>query len=125
MFTDWHLTPERFQSVWGSWDVAAAKRILVDTPRPSTVIEIAEHTPLLSTRTITEDGWEHYTAGVDVDHDKVEADETDIDLTVPLLITAGGMLIDGWHRLARARHLGIDTLPAILLTPEETTTIAA
>jgi hypothetical protein len=49
------------------------------------------------------------------------------DLTRPLLVIPFGeqeiLLIDGWHRLARAVLEGIEELPMILLTREEADSI--
>src|SRR5215831_4016282 len=33
--------------------------------------------------------------------------------------TTGHMIIDGWHRLARARQLGIETMLVVMLTTDE------
>lgn len=49
------------------------------------------------------------------------------DLSVPIIVAPiapesgqdnGSIVIDGWHRIYRARREGRDTLPALLLTPE-------
>lgn len=61
--------------------------------------------------------------GVTVDWDRVKADEGQIDLTVPILLAEtkfGTMVIDGWHRIAKATLLGLETLPGVLLTKAET-----
>ena len=36
----------------------------------------------------------------------------DADLSCPIILSAEGKLLDGFHRLAKAYHLGMDTLPA-------------
>ena len=36
----------------------------------------------------------------------------DADLSRPIILSAEGKLLDGFHRLAKAYHLGMDTLPA-------------
>ena len=35
-----------------------------------------------------------------------------VDLTCPIILSADGKLLDGFHRVAKAFRLGIDTLPA-------------
>ncbi|MGI5281727.1 hypothetical protein ACQEVF_59300 [Nonomuraea polychroma] len=46
-----------------------------------------------------------------------------VDLTKPLIVApipdAGNLVIDGWHRIWKARKTGVETLPAHLLAPEE------
>ena len=34
------------------------------------------------------------------------------DLSYPIILSADGKLLDGFHRVAKAYHFGIDTLPA-------------
>ncbi len=36
----------------------------------------------------------------------------DADLTYPIILSSDGKLLDGFHRVAKAYRLGIDTLPA-------------
>lgn len=56
--------------------------------------------------------------GIDAEHAK------QVDLSKPVLVghTPGGespILIDGWHRLYRAKQEGLEWLPATLLTVEQ------
>ncbi|WP_433426237.1 hypothetical protein ACQP1V_43070 (plasmid) [Microtetraspora malaysiensis] len=52
-----------------------------------------------------------------------EAYAATVDLTKPLILApfadCGNLVIDGWHRIWKARRDGVETLPAHLLTPEE------
>lgn len=52
-----------------------------------------------------------------------EAHAATVDLTKPLIAApiedAGYLVIDGWHRVWKARNLGVETLPVHYLTAEE------
>jgi hypothetical protein len=102
---------------WG-WDVDAALEIAArKTPTPIRVARIA-----------------HFTDAYEVNREYALSDA--VDLTRPLLfvlvlgrttasdeVKALGFpeaaLIDGVHRLSKAAHLGLETLPAVFLEPDE------
>ncbi|UBU16614.1 hypothetical protein [Nonomuraea gerenzanensis] len=52
-----------------------------------------------------------------------ESHAATVDLAQPVLLApfagAGHIPIDGWHRIWKARREGVETLPALALTPEE------
>lgn len=55
--------------------------------------------------------------------DEEKAMGLDTDLTEPLIAADLGdhfLVIDGWHRIYKAFHTGISTLPCRVLTPQET-----
>jgi hypothetical protein len=59
--------------------------------------------------------------GIKVEWTRVDNEE--VDLTVPIILAEtkyGTMVIDGWHRIAKAYTLGLKTLPGVVLTKEET-----
>lgn len=100
------------------WDVTRAwsivERDLADAGRARIEVSVAEHRELL--------------AMVRFDRQRVMSDE--VDLSVPLLLApvrAPGdpsyeprrLVIDGWHRLAKAEYLGVQTLLGYTLTDVE------
>lgn len=53
-----------------------------------------------------------------------EAHAATVDLTKPVIVAPipgadGNLIIDGWHRVWKARITGVTSLPAVLLTPDE------
>lgn len=111
MFTDWNDTAEFFDCLGHVWDVRAAKRLLREKPREVEVVYLRDVAPFLT------EG-----PGIIVDRDLVESGEG-IDLDVPIIVgelNTSCLPIDGWHRIARALKLGLDTLPCVCLTKEET-----
>ncbi|MFG1965718.1 hypothetical protein [Nonomuraea sp. NPDC049028] len=86
-----------------AWNVTAAMRIVEG--REPDCIQVEKAAALL---------WLVYI-------DKAHA--ATVDLTQPLILApfadAGNIPIDGWHRLWKARREGIETLPALALTPDE------
>lgn len=64
--------------------------------------------------------------GVDVQWDHVDGLHHDA-LNAPLFVApmghVGQLIIDGWHRLALARRLGVEGLPALLLTRRQTSRV--
>ncbi len=91
------------------YDLARAKQLIVSAPRA------VEQRPLSQFKSM-------YYEAVKIDWDK--ADKT--DLAVPVIVaTEEGkpVLIDGWHRYAKALRQRLLEVPAVILTEEETTAI--
>ena len=104
------LTGERFPiDLVGSYDVDKAKAIIAEAPRTSKAADVnawgafAEHME-----------WEQLDGG------------SEIDCSVPVIIAtvseAKGhyLLIDGWHRVHKAKVEGRDVIQAFYLTEAET-----
>lgn len=129
-YTNWYERGgECFRYVATHWNIDAAKAILKSKPRESKAIDVEEWAQLLSKETVTErdkDGnpcaWKRQ-AGVAFNRENSEAEPSPLDLGVPVIMIQFDdgcvLVIDGWHRIARAQHLGVKTLPAVLLDKEE------
>jgi ParB/Sulfiredoxin domain len=96
---------ETFQFLAYRWDVTRARRI-------------AETLPV---HRFNAEPWFGLLGLIRVDHDHVES----ADLNQPVLVVRirelGGspLIIDGWHRLAKARQNGVTDLPVIILDEEQ------
>ena len=92
---------EYFQFLTYRWDVTRAQEIAADCP-----VHQFDPRP-----------WFGWLAAVHIDEEHVG----DVDLTRPLIVVkiaeAGGdpMIIDGWHRLARAARENVTELPVVVL----------
>ncbi len=116
MFTDWNDTAETFHFLAHGWDVQAAKRLLLKKPREVEEMDIEGLRPFLP-----KNGF----GGVLVDRARVESGEG-IDLDVPIIlgeVKSSHLPLDGWHRIARALHLGLKTVPCVVLTLRETSSV--
>ena len=99
------------QFIFGStkYDLAKAKEMIKATPRP------VEMRPLSQFKAM-------YYEAVKIDWDKAEK----TDPKIPVIVgTQEGhpILIDGWHRYAKALRLRLTEVPAVVLTEDETTAI--
>lgn len=90
------------------WNVDAAQMLVAAAPRMPEQVPVAELRGLLGL--------------IRVNPDHV----AEVDLTQPILLAplpgdaAERVLpIDGWHRIAKAVAVGVETLPAVRLTAEE------
>lgn len=92
------------------YDIAKSKEIIKATPRP------IETKPLAAFKAM-------YYEAVKIDWDKAE--KTDPAIPLIAVTEAGGklILIDGWHRYAKALRTRIAELPVVILTEEETTKV--
>lgn len=106
---------ERFYFLSRGWDVRQAK-VLLSARRPKTQ-------PISVEDAATSLGF------IRIDKDRVE----DVDLNFPVIVspvTVPGqdleqfMVIDGWHRVAKAKQEGIKVLQAFVLTEGEAKRIA-
>ena len=88
------------------YDLAKAKALINATPRP------VEMRPLAQFKAM-------YYESVKIDWDKAEK----TDPAIPAIVaTEGGnpILIDGWHRYAKALRMRLTEIPVVVLTEEET-----
>ena len=93
------------------FDVSRAKYLVALTPREICQVDVSELWP-----------WLHQ--GIEVDWEAIKQAPERFDLTRPLIIAPRGdgteLVIDGWHRIARAMLWEIRDLTAVILTEEET-----
>ena len=99
------------QAVFGGkrYDLAKAKEMIKATPRP------VEMRPLSQFKAM-------YYEAVKIDWDKAEKTDTKVPVIVA---TQEGhpILIDGWHRYAKALKAKLTEVPAVVLTEDETKAI--
>jgi hypothetical protein len=103
-------TPELFEFMFASFDVREAKRLITAKPRETEMVRTDVLRAFLGPR------------GITVDRKRVKADPL-IDVSVPLIVATldtSCLPIDGWHRVAKAIAEGIEEIPALYLTREET-----
>jgi hypothetical protein len=119
--TVWDNQDECFVSMFGTFDVRRAKALIRAKPRALESVAIADAGKFISDP--PQEG-QHTNAvlvfGVPVDWPKAMSDET--DLAVPVIVCplrGGNFLIDGWHRVAKAKATGVAELPCVILTPAE------
>ena len=110
--TDWQpRLGEQFTFAGVHYDLAKAKELIKATVRP------VENKPLGLFKSM-------YWDAVKIDWDKAEK----TDPTIPLIVAteAGGklVLIDGWHRFAKALRTRLAEVPTVTLTEEETKQVA-
>lgn len=90
------------------YDIREAKRIIVAKPRPVEFLDVAKYGDLL----------------MDFVGLKPNADCRTVDTTLPVILAqdqnGGKFAIDGRHRIAKAQRLREPTIPAVVLTIEET-----
>jgi len=100
---------EQFTYAGKHYDIAKAKNLIKATPRP------VENKPVALFRPM-------YFGAVKIDWDKAEK----TDPTIPVIAaTEEGklVLIDGWHRYAKALKARMMEIPVVALTEDETKTI--
>lgn len=101
--------PERWESGDSVFHVQRAKQLIVAFPREVISLEVA---PIFS----------------DGESRRIHLREQDlsdprIDLQFPVILAMGEnalLLIDGWHRIAKARQMKVQEVNAVILTREET-----
>jgi len=109
--TEWQpRLGEQFIFAGHRYDLAKAKELIKATPRP------VENKPLSLFKSM-------YYEAVKIDWDKAEK----TDPTIPVIAgtEAGGklVLLDGWHRYAKALRMRLLEIPVVTLTEEETAKI--
>ncbi len=109
---EWDLDrPEKtVEGLDGIFDVQKAKQIIAATPREIEKIDLVKNEA-------------YFRSYVDDEVNlKDDIDWNTVDCSIPLIfvrLPGGKLQIDGKHRLAKAMRTGLKTLPAIILTPEE------
>jgi hypothetical protein len=100
-----------FRYMAKAWDIDLAFKILEKAPRDPQLVDISKSGNLIRTDP-------KYVASID------------LEKAAPIIvgtITADGeeywLPLDGYHRIRRARDLGIDELPAYVLTKKETDSV--
>jgi hypothetical protein len=100
---------EQFVYSGKHYDLAKAKELIKATDRP------VEKRPLSQFKTM-------YYEAVKIDWDKAE--RTDFEIPVIVAVEEGKpILIDGWHRYAKALRARLLEIPAVVLTEDETKAI--
>lgn len=100
---------EQFTYAGKHYDLAKAKGLIKATPRP------VEPKPLATFNSM-------YYEAVKIDWDKAEK----TDPAIPVIAgTEEGKLIllDGWHRYAKAKRMRLTEIPVVTLTEDETKSI--
>lgn len=97
---------EQFVFAGKHYDLAKAKELIKAAPRPVEKRPLAQFKPM-------------YYEAVKIDWDKAEKTDTEIPVIVA---TEDGkpVLIDGWHRFAKALRARLNEIPAVVLTEDET-----
>ena len=108
-FEWWKQPEEVFHFLGVRFDVRHAKRTIAGNPRPVVDLTVADLRGLVG-----------LIGGA-------QREKTTIDLAFPCIVArmpeeigGGHMLMDGWHRARVAIAQGVETLPAVVLTVEET-----
>jgi hypothetical protein len=117
---EWRDTPEVFEFARNVWDVAQAKE-LIRSKRPRTVaaMDISGVADLIGKPPV--DGKVSIHLGISVNWEVAASD--DVDLTVPVILVPyrdSFIPIDGWHRIAKAKILGVTELPCVVMNKAET-----
>ena len=116
-------TDEMFEFVMSRYDVRKAKEIIHNNPRGVANMRLTGMTSIIPKRHVKRDNGQFtMSPGIGVDWGRIDTEI--IDITTPVIVATaknGSLLpIDGWHRIAKAMDQGIEVLPAVLLTREET-----
>ena len=110
----WKYYEDEYFSFLGEvWSVSKAKQILIKKPREIVHIDPKLFEPLIGGFT----SFGTIRMGVGIDRNKLSSNK--IDLSIPVIIVEKDngkhMLIDGWHRLAKALNNKLKQLPAVVL----------
>jgi hypothetical protein len=106
--------PEKWVNGDRVFDVRRAKQLILRTPREVKLVDVAS----------IEKRFEPTLVGVDL----AEIGQLPIDLGFPLILVPEGegvLIIDGWHRVAKAIEQRVATLRAVWLTVAEKDAIVA
>lgn len=108
----WYSTEaESFSFLGSRFDVRAAKRLIKNTPRPVLKVRVVQAAALLG--------------GIAIFEENLRAADTDFPIILATLTGKPGeddvhLPIDGWHRIRLAVDSGLEFIPAVLLTADET-----
>lgn len=122
---EWHDVEEVFHFLAASFDVRLAKKFIRDVPRELNEVRVADVSNLIGSPPKREGNSVMVSAAIRINWDRAVSSETDI--TVPIILCKvfdTYMPIDGWHRLAKAKAEGRETLPCVVLTDEESDKVA-
>lgn len=100
---------EQFVFAGKHYDLAKAKGLIKATPRPIENRPLSQFKPM-------------YYEAVKIDWDKAEK----TDPAIPVIVaTENGnpVLIDGWHRYAKALRMRLTEIPCVVLSEDETNQI--
>jgi hypothetical protein len=117
--------PEAFKLGGRMWNVGLAKD-LVATRAPSVEVPVAPQYEAWLTDQLhrtADGGWARPSGARWVIVDEEHAMSEVTDLSVPLIAADLGdqyLVIDGWHRIYKAYHTGVASLPCRVLTEAET-----
>ncbi len=122
----WTFEGERFQYFFRAFDIDKSKKLLTKVPRKCVRLS----TPNLFSMIGAPDDEGFNLLNIDVDWKRI--DES-INLSIPLVVATLSfkktktepkksyiMVIDGWHRIAKAKLQGLLELPAFVLDEKET-----
>jgi hypothetical protein len=98
---------EQFLFAGKRYDLAKAKELIKANPRP------VEPKPLSTFKSM-------YYEAVKIDWDKADKTDTSIPVIVATEEAGKSVLIDGWHRYAKALRLRLTEIPAVVLSEDET-----
>ncbi len=115
--------PEEFLFLRWGFDIRALRGLLqrTSTPAQQTTLLVADATRLISSdpTTTVEGRMSFPLVGVEIRWDHVD-ELPEAALSAPVFIAPlgglGHIVIDGWHRIALARRLGVEQLPGLLIT---------
>ena|SRR5579872_1099078 len=118
---EWQSDGETFTFLNIVWNVTEAKRIIASKPRRLDEIEVSE-AALLVHRSGASMG-QTLPIGPRIDWNRVDGDPA-VDLQVPVIVAwvpeaDSYLVIDGWHRIAKAIMVSVARLPAVALTRTE------
>ncbi len=114
--TDWNDEADAFTVLGMAFDIRAAKEILRSVRREVHSMRVADAANHVNR---PGDGKIVF-GGIFVDWAKVNREETDLSVPVILASLMGSYFpIDGWHRIAKAKELGLETLPCVVLDVHE------
>lgn len=99
---------QTFSFLAKAWDIDAAEELLKKTPRRPKMVNISTAMDLIRTN-------------------QAYVDTIDLKKAAPIIIGTikdkegeFWLPLDGWHRIRRAKDLGVDKLPAYILSKKET-----
>ncbi len=104
LFWDVSNGEEIFQFLATMWDINQVKQLIIDDPREVKSVSVPE--------------LRNFASLVRTDKDRA----AEADLNHPIIVARfnqGYIPIDGYHRIRRALDEGLDSLPAVFLTAQE------
>lgn len=116
---DWHLEEEWFRFIGTRFDVRRAKQLIVERPRFVELMDPEPCRPYIDFP--DEDG--KPLIHIPIDFARLEGwGENEGTFPFPVItaqLEEGRIVIDGWHRAAKALMQGDEKIPAVALTEEE------